>query len=193
MGSNGSDWNCGRSPLSALKTGWNSSVEFLGYPCVWWYHAAFQHEVIFNFWHCTNSQYLNTNTPMIMDFHLSIYNHHHTANIIQPSIMIPYPDTNKSVFNNPSDIEIEVLPANPSHTLWSNNQYNHSSQCNQPFDMSSASSSHFLLFLRLHITTTPSFPLLLSTHSFLHIYNPRNLIIWEKVLQRWEWEWDLWE
>ena len=54
---------------------------------------------------------------------------------------------------------------------------NHSSLFNLPFNVSSAPSWHSLLFLSSHSMTTPSFPIFLPTHSFLHVDDPRDLII----------------
>jgi len=51
-----------------------------------------------------------------MDFHLSPYNHHWTAFITQPSINMSNPDDLKSIFEDPSDIEMEDL-SKPKHTL----------------------------------------------------------------------------
>jgi len=51
-----------------------------------------------------------------MDFHLSPYDHHFTAFIAQPSINMSNPDDLKSIFKDPSDIEMEDLPK-PKHTL----------------------------------------------------------------------------
>jgi len=53
--------------------------------------------------------YLNTDSPLSMDFCLSPYDHHQTAFIAQPSINMSNPDDLKSVFNDPSGIEIEDL------------------------------------------------------------------------------------
>jgi len=44
-----------------------------------------------------------------MDFHLSPYDHHQTAFIAQPSINMSNPDDLRSVFEDPSDIEMEDL------------------------------------------------------------------------------------
>ena len=51
-----------------------------------------------------------------MDFHLSIYNHHQTALISQPLIIMSNSDVNKSIFEDPSDIEMEDL-TKPNYTL----------------------------------------------------------------------------
>ena len=45
-----------------------------------------------------------------MDFHLSPYDYHWTAFITQPSINMSNPDDLKSIFEDPSDIEMEDLP-----------------------------------------------------------------------------------
>src|SRR5882724_7621115 len=51
-----------------------------------------------------------------MDFHLSPYNHHQTAFITQPLINMSNPDDLRSVFKDPSDLEMEDL-AKPKCTL----------------------------------------------------------------------------
>jgi len=67
------------------------------------------------------------------------------AFITLPLINMSNPDDLKSIFEDPSDIEMEDL-SKPNHTLQLKQS---SSQFYQPFDVSSAQSWHSPLFLSL--------------------------------------------
>ena len=61
--------------------------------------------------------HISTPTPhSSMDFHLSPFNHHQTVFIAQSLINMSNPDDLKSIFEDPSDIEMDNL-SKPNHTL----------------------------------------------------------------------------
>jgi len=60
--------------------------------------------------------YLYTDSPLVMDFCLSPYDHHQTAFITQPLINMSNPDNLRSIFEDPLDLEMEDL-AKPKYIL----------------------------------------------------------------------------
>src|SRR5882672_7625225 len=73
------------------------------------YHAVFLHGITFNFRPYAPPEYLKTDFKPIKNPHLYTNDHHHTAYISQPSIIMPSPYSNMSFFEDPSDIEMEDL------------------------------------------------------------------------------------
>src|SRR5882724_3705806 len=92
--------------------------------------------------------------PLVHGFPSFTYDHHQTAFIAQPLINMSNPDDLKSLFEDPSDIEMEDL-SKPKCTLKLTQS---SSLLNQPFNASSAPSWHSLLFLSLDLWYPLWFP-----------------------------------
>src|SRR5882672_4608523 len=87
------------------------------------YHAVFLHGITFNFRPYAPPEYLKTDFKPIKNPHLYTNDHHCTAYISQPSIIMPSPYSNTSFFDDPSDIEMEdlSLPKQPlqiKKSLW---------------------------------------------------------------------------
>ena len=149
------------------------------------YHTAFQDEVTFTFWPCANPWYLNTDPIMIMVFHLPFNHHHHTAHTILPSIIMSHPDTDKSYFEDPFDIEMQDLPTQPRHTLWITSSLHSLKSIWPTMQLGQCPIKALPVVPQLTPNNMPIIPITPINHSFLHIYNPRKLI-WEKIFQSWE-------
>ena len=155
------------------------------------YYASFQHGIAFNFQLCTYPLFKHWLPihPWISVFHLTII-------IKQPSL-----------HSHQSTCPIQMT-SHPYGPLWHwdgrplqaqtyvpsswHSPYGHSSLLDRPFNASSASSWHFLLFLSFHLwyplwfpslhqMISQSLPSFLPTHYFLHVYNPRDHFIWERT------------
>jgi len=124
-----------------------------------------------------------------MDFHLSSNDHH--LNSLQHIAFNHHvrPRCLRSIFEDHSDLEIDNL-AKPNPILRLKQSFDHS----RLLATSSAPSWHFSLilslllwyplwfpsFLHLHPIILPSLPLFQPTHYSLHIYDPKDHIMWRR-------------
>src|SRR5882724_3917604 len=120
-------------------------------------------------------------------------NHSLCCTAINQQFPTQMPSGSIRAFEDPSDLEMDDL-AKPKCILRLNSLFDHSNL----LDVSSAPSWHFLLILSLLLwyplwflsllclcqMILPLFPSFLLTHYFLHVYNPRDHIIWERTPQK---------
>jgi len=154
------------------------------------YHASYQHGITFNFWLHTYPIFKHQ-----LPIHPWIYIFHPTIIIKQPSShshqsICPIQMTSSPYSRTPLTFKWKISPSPNVPSSW-NSPYNHSSLLDQLFNVSSAPSWHSLLFLSLllwhplwflslHWMILLSLLSVLTTHYFLHVYDPRDHIIWER-------------
>jgi len=136
---------------------------------------------------------------------LSIFKHqlpiHPWISIFHLTIIIKQPSSHSYWSTCPIQITLGPYLRIPQTLRWKTSPSpNVPSSCYSPFDhsgllnVSSAPSWHFLLILSLllwyplwftsqHQMISPLIPSFLPTHYFLHIYNPRDHLIWETSQQ----------